>query len=266
MKGTAKTRFSVRLVKPPGIIRLIALLILILAAGRSPAAEVMVFAAASLSEALKEIAGGYQKLSGDKIAFNLGASSALARQIELGAPADLFFSADEAKMDAVDKLGLIRKETRKSLLSNTLVIVVAADGGPSISSPRDLAAPRIKRVALAETKTVPAGVYAKEFLQKQNLWSAVESKVIATENVRGALAVVESGNVDAGIVYKTDASISRMVKMAYEVPAKEGPVISYPVAMIKDAKQPKAAGDFLTYLGGDQAARTFEKHGFITRK
>ena len=230
------------------------------------AGEVTLFAAASLTDSLKEIAGTYEKQSGDKILFNLGASSLLARQIEEGAPADIFFSADEAKMDGLEKKGLILKETRKSRLSNSLVIVVAAERGVALESPTDLATDKVKRLALAEPKTVPAGIYAKAYLQKQKLWSAVERKVVPTENVRGALAAVEAGNVEAGIVYKTDAAISKGVKIAYAVPAEDSPAISYAMAVVKGAKQPVAANRFLRYLDSEDAATVFEKYGFIIRK
>ena len=230
------------------------------------AVEVTVFAAASLADSLKEIAAIYQKQSDDKIVFNFGASSTLARQIEEGAPADIFFSADEAKMDGLQKKGLILKETRKSRLSNSLVIVVAAEGGTAIESPKDLATDKVKRLALAEPKTVPAGIYAKEYLQKQNLWSAVEGKVIPTENVRAALAAVEAGNAEAGIVYKTDAVISKKVKIVYAVPAQDSPAISYPMAVLKEAKQAEAARKFLQYLGSREAAKVFERFGFIVRR
>src|SRR5215831_16809211 len=140
------------------------------------AAEVRVFAAASLTDSLKEIAAAYEKSSHDKIVFNFGASSILARQIEEGAPADVFFSADEAKMDALEKKGLILAGTRKSRLSNTLVIVVGTDSGFQIASPEELTNPLVKRIALADPRAVPAGIYAKEFLQKRNLWVALEGK------------------------------------------------------------------------------------------
>ncbi|HEX4646697.1 MAG TPA: molybdate ABC transporter substrate-binding protein [Verrucomicrobiae bacterium] len=230
------------------------------------AVEVTVFAAASLTESLKEIATAYEKQSGDQIIFNFGASSTLARQIEEGAPADIFFSADEAKMDGLEKKDRILKETRKSRLSNSLVIVVAAEGGADVESPKDLATDKVKKLALAEPKSVPAGIYAKEYLQKQNLWPAVEGKVIPTENVRAALAAVEAGNVEAGIVYKTDAAISKKVKVAYEVPPKDNPDISYPMAVVKEAKQPAAAKKLLEYLDSEDAAKVFEKSGFIVRK
>ena len=230
------------------------------------AATVTVFAAASLTETLKEIAGAYEKETGDKVVFNLGASSTLARQIEEGAPADIFFSADEAKMDALEKKGLIAKDTRKGRLSNSLAVVVVSDSPMEIHSAHDLAKADVKRIALADPKTVPAGIYAREYLEKTKLWGSVEKKVIPLDNVRAALSAVESGNVQAGIVYKTDANISRKVKVAYEVPAAEGPAISYPMAVIKNAEAPAAARKFLHYLDSNQAGRVFEKAGFIVRQ
>jgi molybdate transport system substrate-binding protein len=230
------------------------------------AVEINVSAAASLADALKAIAPAYEQQSGDKISLNFGASSTLARQIEEGAPADIFFSADEARMDGLEHKGLIIKETRKSRLSNSIVIIVPAEGGPVIESPRDLATDKVKRLVLAEPKTVPAGIYAKEYLQKQKLWSAVEAKVIPTENVRAALAAVETGNVDAGIVYKTDAAISKKVRIAYEVPHADTPAISYPMAVLKESKQPERAKRLLQYLDSDDAAKVFERFGFIIRK
>ena len=238
----------------------------LLTASGLDAANVNVFAAASLTDALKEIAAGYEKKSGDKIVFNFGASSFLARQIEEGAPADIFFSADEEKMDGLDKKGLIQKDTRRSRLSNALVIVVASEQGAAIKDPRGLASDKVKRIALAEPRTVPAGIYAKEYLQQQNLWPAVEAKVVPTENVRAALAAVEAGNAEAGIVYKTDAGISRKVRIAYEVPAGDSPPISYPMALVKESKNTTAAKAFLKHLESEEAARTFEKFGFIVRK
>jgi molybdate transport system substrate-binding protein len=229
------------------------------------AAEITVFAAASLTDSLKEIAASYEKQSGDKITFNLGASSTLARQIEAGAPADIFFSADEAQMDSLAKKGLIDPATRKSRLGNTLVVVVAADSTLQINSAADLTNAAVKQIALADPKAVPAGVYAKAWLTQQQLWPAIEPKVVPTENVRAALAAVESGNVEAGVVYKTDAGISRKVKVAYEVPAKDAPDISYPMALVKESKQPDAAKNFLNYLDSKEAGDIFKKFGFVLR-
>jgi molybdate transport system substrate-binding protein len=246
--------------------RFLTLLVLILglaAAVPAAAAEVTVFAAASLTDSLKEIATVYEKATGDKLVFNFGASSTLARQIQEGAPADLFFSADEAKMDGLEKSGLLVKGTRRSLLSNTLVVVVPADSSLKIDSPEDLATDKVKVLALAETQSVPAGIYAKEWLQAQKLWSRVSAKVVPTENVRAALAAVESGNADAGIVYRTDAGISKKVKIAYEVPAAGGPKISYPLAVIAESKRQEAARKLLAYLESPPALEVFRRYGFL---
>jgi molybdate transport system substrate-binding protein len=227
-------------------------------------AELNLYAAASLADALQAIAKAYEPASGDKLRFNLAASSALALQIKQGAPADLFFSADEAKLDDLAKTGLLADGTRKTLLSNTLVIVVNADGGPAIAAPADLAKPTIRRLALAEPQTVPAGIYAKEYLQKIDLWRKVIDKVVPTENVRACLAAVESGNVDAGIVYKTDALISRKVKIACEISAAEGPKISYPLAVLKASKNPDSARKFAAYLASPEAQAVFRRFGFLS--
>jgi molybdate transport system substrate-binding protein len=230
------------------------------------AGQVVVFAAASLTEALKDIGAAYEKESGEKIVLNLAGSSTLARQIGEGVPADIFFSADEAKMDAVEAKGLIEAGTRRNRLSNSLVIVVSREGGPTITGPKDLVSGKVTRIALADPGIVPAGVYAKEYLEKQNLWAELQGRVIPTENVRGALTAVESGNVDAGIVYKTDAMISKKVKVEYEVPAEEGPKIRYPAAALKGSKNLEGAKRFLEYLGSGKATQVFEKYGFVVLK
>jgi len=230
------------------------------------AIEINVFAAASLTDVLKEIGAAYEKQSGEKVSYNFGASSMLERQIEEGAPADVFFSADEAKMDALAAKDLIVKETRKSRLSNSLVIVTSSDSNLKITSPADLTNPKVRRIALADPRAVPAGVYSKAFLEKQKLWPNIEPKVVPVDNVRAALAAVESGNIEVGMVFKTDAAISKKVKVAYEVPADIGPKISYPMAVTKNAKQVESAKEFLKYLGSDDAAKIFTKYGFIVLK
>ena len=226
------------------------------------ATELYLSAAASLTDALKEIAISYEKDTGDKLIFNFGASSALARQIEAGAPADLIFSADEAKVDVLEKAGLILPGTRKSVLSNTLIIVEGLESTISIQSAKDLTLPEIKKIALAEPKSVPAGIYAKEYLEKLGLWEKLSERVVPCENVRGALAAVESGNVEAGIVYKTDGLISKKVKIAFEIAASEGPKISYPLAIVKDSKSLDAAKKVAAYLESKSAGAVFEKFGF----
>jgi molybdate transport system substrate-binding protein len=245
------------------VIRFLATAVLALTAGRLAAAELNVSAAASLTDALQEIKAAYEKSGGDTIVLNLGASSALARQIEEGAPADLFLSADEAKMDQLEKRGRVLAGTRRSVLSNTLVVVVPLDSPLRIATPADLAKPAIRHLALAEPQSVPAGIYAKEYLRKLKLWNQVIDRVVPTENVRAALAAVEVGNADAGIVYRTDAGISKRVKIAYEVPRAEGPRISYPFAVLAESKRREAARRFLAWLESPAAIAVFEKYGFL---
>ncbi|MEP7011060.1 MAG: molybdate ABC transporter substrate-binding protein [Acidobacteriota bacterium] len=235
----------------------------VLPAVPTAAVELNVSAAASLTDALQEIAHTYEASSGDHILLNLGASSLLARQIEEGAPADLFLSADEAKMDSLAKMGLVLAGTRKSVLGNTLVVVVPLDSKLKIGAPADLASSSIRALALAEPQTVPAGIYAKEYLQKLGLWRKVIDRVVPTENVRAALAAVESGNADAGIVYKTDAEISDKVKVAYAVSEAEGPKISYPFAALAASRHPQEARRFLAYLASPPALDVFRRFGFL---
>jgi len=226
-------------------------------------AEVNVYAAASLTDVMKEIASAYEKESGDKILFNFGASSLLARQIIEGAPADMFLSADEAKMDELEQAGLIATDTRRDLLSNLLVIVVPYSK-LVIASPEALVT-KSQKIAVADPRAVPAGIYTKEYLTRLGLWRKLESKIVPTENVRAALAAVESGNVDAGFVYKTDANISSKVRIAFTVAVEEGPPIRYPVALIKEAKEKSGAAKFLAYLQSASARKTFERYGFIVK-
>ena len=225
--------------------------------------EINVFAAASLTEALQEIAAAYEKAGGGRLVLNLEASSVLARQIQEGAPADLFFSADEAKMDSLEEAGLLLAGTRRSLLSNTLVVVVPADSKLKIDGPKDLAGSKVRGLALAEPQTVPAGIHAAEYLRAKKIWNRVSDRIVPTENVRAALAAVESGNVDAGIVYRTDAGISKKVRIAYEVPAAQGPKISYPVAALARSEQRATARELLVYLESPAALDVFRKHGFL---
>ena len=237
----------------------------LLAASSLRAAEVYVCAAASLTDALKEIAVAYEKESGDKLIFNFASSSVLARQIEEGAPADLIISADEAKLSELEKKGLLIPGTRKSILSNRLAVVVPLDSAISLTSAKDLTGQEIKRLALGEPKSVPAGIYAKEYLEKLGLWEKLADRIVPCENVRAALAAVESGNTEAGIVYKSDAMISKKVKTAFEVPEAEGPNISYPLAVIKDSKSADAAKKLAAYLDSKPAGIVFEKYGFIVK-
>jgi molybdate transport system substrate-binding protein len=234
---------------------------LLLLAATLSAAQVTVFAAASLTEALKQIAAAYEKSSGDKIVFNFAASGVLARQIQAGAPAEIFFSADEAQLDIVAAKGLLVPGSRRNLLGNSLVLVTGPENA-NIHSPSDLTNAAVQRIALGDPKTVPAGTYAKSYLEKIGCWSALQPKIIPCENVRAVLAVIESGNADAGFIYQSDAAISKKAKVAYEVPVADAPKIVYPAALVKTAQPSDAAAKFLSYLSSDSAAGVFRAFGF----
>ena len=224
--------------------------------------EILVSAAASLTDVLKEISTSYQGKS-KTLTFNFGPSSGLARQIEEGAPADIFFSADPPQMDALDKKSLLEPGTRKNLLSNQLVIIVPADSKLAIASPKDLLKSDVKKIALAEPGSVPMGVYSSKYLTDEGLWNQIKPKIVPVQDVRATLASVESGNVEAGFVYKTDAAISKKVKIVYEVPIENGPKIIYPVAIVKESKHKAAARDFVSYLQSAAAKDAFKKYGFV---
>jgi molybdate transport system substrate-binding protein len=226
-------------------------------------APLHIFAAASLTDALKEIAGSFEQETGHRVLFNFAGSDILARQIEAGAPADIFFSADEAKMDALAGNGLLVGETRKNQLSNTLVVVVPSDSTLQFATLEDLASERVSRIATGNPRSVPVGVYARRYLEKAGLWARLEPKIVATENTRAALAAVESGNMDVGIVYKTDAAISKKVKVAWEFPALPELPIVYPRAALKSSSQIDRATAYLRFLDTSAAKAVFEKHGFI---
>jgi molybdate transport system substrate-binding protein len=232
----------------------------LLLASAASAEELTVFAAASLTDALQEIGGSYRNETGTAVGFSFGASSDLARQIVAGAPADVFFSADTAQMDAVEKAGLVAPGDRVDLLSNVLVVIEGAGAISTLAAPADLAG--VRRLALADPEAVPAGVYARKWLESIGLWELLQQRVVPLLDVRAALAAVASGNADAAIVYRTDAALSKRVRIAFEVPKAEGPSILYVVAAISSSRNP-AARAFVKRLRSAEAARVFEKHGFI---
>jgi molybdate transport system substrate-binding protein len=242
----------------PGI-RCLAFLLLGAVACAAHAQAITVFAAASLKNALDEVAA----LQAAKPRIAYGASSALARQIENGAPADVFISADLEWMDYLEKRALLAPGTRRNLLGNRLVLIAPASQpkklqpGPGFPVSKALGADRI---ALANPDSVPAGKYAKAAFEKLGVWSQLAGRVAATDNVRAALALVARGETPLGVVYRTDANAEPGVMVAGVFPADSHPPIVYPVAALKGAKAGTAV--FLELLGGAQARRVFEKHGF----
>jgi molybdate transport system substrate-binding protein len=225
--------------------------------------EITVSAAISLKDSLDEIGQKFEATHpGVKLTFNYGASGTLQRQIEQGAPVDLFFSAAEKQMDQLQEKGLIDQATRRDIVANQLVLIAPA-ANQSLHGFDNLTDPSVKIVALGEAATVPAGMYAHETLEKLGLLAAVEKKAVYAKDVRAVLTYVETGNADAGIVYQSDAQGSTKVRIVATAPADSHDPIVYPAALIKGAKNPAAAQMFLKSLTGSDARAIFAKHGFL---
>jgi molybdate transport system substrate-binding protein len=244
---------------------LVAAILAIAPSAAAQSTDVVVFAAASLKDALDAINTGWQHDSGKHATISYAASSALAKQIEAAAPADVFISADLDWMDYLDKKNLIAPGARHNLLGNSLVLVAPADGNPA---PVDIAPnfPLAKllnggKLAMADPNAVPAGKYGKAALTKLGVWDSVSGSVAAAENVRACLLLVARGEAPYGIVYKTDAAIEPKVKIVGAFPADSVPPIIYPIGLTAASKNPDAAA-FVSYLGGEAATKLFEKYGF----
>jgi molybdate transport system substrate-binding protein len=226
----------------------------------------LVSAAVSLAGAMDMLAADYLRRTGTAVELNMAASTVLAAQIIAGAPVDVFISADLFQLDRVAAEGLIRSVTRVDLISNQLVVIVPVDAAGAVSSSSPAAAllkPKLGRIAIGDPDGVPVGVYARAYLESVGLWDALQDRVVPVRSARSALAVVETGGVDAGIVYRTDAMSSAGVRVVFEVPVEEGPAIAYPAALTTQAKNPKAAERLLAYLQGPDARAVFEQAGFI---
>ena len=233
-------------------------------AAKTQPIELNISAAASLKDALSEIQKNYQaKHPNVKLVYNLAASGTLQKQIEQGAPVDIFISAAPKQMNELERKNLINKATRKNLVENKLVVVVPSDSKINITKFEDITQASVQKVAIGETATVPAGQYAKEVLKKLGIWDTVKNKAVLAKDVRTVLAYTETGNVEAGIVYKTDAASSKKVKVVATAPEGTHQPISYPISVVSGTKQQKAAEDFIAYLFGDESKAVFEKNGFV---
>jgi molybdate transport system substrate-binding protein len=230
---------------------------------RVAGAPLLVSAAVSLTEALSECGSAFERSAGRRISFNFGASNVLARQILHGAPVDVFVSADAAQMDLVDRAGVLRSGSRQTVVSNTLVIIATGHDGPRWADPRRLASPVVRRIAMGDPKAVPAGVYARQWLERAGLWRDVQGRIVPAGSARGALAAVAGGAVGAGIVYRTDARVSRGVHVVFEVAGEAAPAILYPAAVVRQARDPEGAQLFVEFLLGSEAQRIFAAHGFL---
>lgn len=223
---------------------------------------VRVYAAASLTQAVGEIADQWQRAGHPRPALVFGASSTLARQIGAGAPADVFVSADSGWMDDLDRRGRITSGTRMDLLGNRLVMIAPRGRRVAIrmQSGFDVSRAFSGRLCMGEPGIVPAGTYARQALQSMGWWTALQPRVVGTEDVRMALAFVERGECALGIVYETDARISRRVDVLARFPAGTHAPIVYPVALVRGASPDASA--FHRYLRTPQARAVFERHGF----
>lgn len=219
-------------------------------------------AAASLTDALTEIRKTYEgEHDGVKLSFNFGASGTLQQQIEQGAPADLFLSAAAKNMNALVDKKLIKDDAHTNLLTNSLVVVTPKDG-LAVASLADLSGDAFKQIAIGIPESVPAGSYAKEALTSAGLWDSLASKTVQGKDVRQVLQYVETGNVDAGFVYKTDALTSKSVAVALEVDPATYEPIEYPIGIVKATKHGKEAKVFYEYLQSKNATDVFAKYGF----
>ena len=223
--------------------------------------EVTISAATSLTDVLQQVAKLYEWRTGERLVLNFGASNTLARQINAGARVDVFISADVAQMDAVATQ--IVPESRKDLLSNQLAIAVPEDRPRSFASIRDLLDPGIRRIAIGDPAAVPAGVYAKGYLERLGLWKDVASRMVPAGSVRLALAAVENGAADAAIVYRTDILSGARAREAFIVPLEEGPPIRYPAAAIRGGANPQGAQRLLAFFDSPEAVALFKRVGFV---
>jgi molybdate transport system substrate-binding protein len=238
------------------------------AAAPAFAADVMVFAAASVKESLDENARKFESDTGHRVVVSYGPSNGLAKQIENGAPADLFISADLDWMDYLDTRRLLMPNTRRNLLGNELVLIAPAASPATLKIGRnfDLAGALGKeRVAMANPDSVPAGKYGKSALEALGVWSSVENRVARGDSVRSALTLVSRGEAPFGIVYRTDALADRGVRVVDAFPSDTHAPIVYPVAIVAGAKSP-AAMALLGFLGSANAQAVWRKHGFSTAR
>jgi len=229
--------------------------------------EIIVSAAASLRDAFLEIGAIYEKQTGVKPNFNFAASGILQQQIETGAPVDVFASAGQQQMDTLQKKGLILDETRKDFTGNSLVLIVPANSKLNIKSFEGLADAKVGRIAIGNPKTVPAGQYAQDSLTTMKLWDKLQPRFIPSENVRQVLDYVSRDEVDAGLVYASDAAISEgKIRVVAEAPAGTHELIIYPIAVIKDSTNRDDAVKFIELTQSKTGKDILAKYGFTDQK
>jgi molybdate transport system substrate-binding protein len=264
MKSLADTRSRARAILALVVTFLVAATLVPSAtsAQNSSPVNLTVSAAISLKDALDEIAKIYEaKHPNVTVSYNYGGSGALQHQIEQGAPVDIFLSAAEKQMDALQAEHLILLPTRRDIVRNALVLVTPADSDVVKDFP-DLEKPAVKTIALGEAATVPAGQYAEQTLQHLGLFGAIKSKVVYAKDVRQVLTYVETGNADGGLVYRTDALTSKKVRIAATAPEESHDIIVYPLAVLNTTKNEASAREFEEFIGGPESRAVFIKYGF----
>lgn len=242
-----------------------ALLLLVAGAGcgrGEPRGEVLVLAAASMTEVLDEIGSKFEETTGIDVSFSYGGSDTLAAQIRNGAPADAVVFAGAGPLDALEADGFTVPGSRRSVAANRLVVITEATSGAALTSLADLAAGHSGKVAIADPQLAPAGRYAEAALKAAEVWDAVSPRLIPGLDVRNAAAAVTAGNAEFGFVYETDAAPVHDVKIVYVVPADLYPRILYPAAIVSRSRRQPQAGAFLEYLSGPDARAVFSRHGF----
>ena len=235
---------------------------MLVACGSPSRAPLRVSAAVSLTESLTAAVRQWERETGETATLNFAASNILSRQIEEGAPADVFVSADTLQMERLVVRRLVNADSVVTLLSNQLAVIAPSDRPLPGSMPGGLAEPGVARLALGDPAAVPAGHYARQWLERIDLWPKVASKVVPTSSVRAAMAAVEAGNADAAVVYRTDAVGRSRVRLEYLVPLDQGPPISYPGGIVTATRQPVKARALLSWLRGNTAMGIFKAAGF----
>jgi molybdate transport system substrate-binding protein len=226
--------------------------------------EITISAAISLKDAFEDIGKTFkEKNPGTKLLFNFGGSGDLARQIEAGAPVDVFASAAQKDMDDLDQKDRIIKETRKDFARNRLVLIIPMKSSIPLSSFNDLRRKEFQKIAIGNPKTVPAGRYAEDVIRYFNLWDGIKDRLIFAENVRQVLDYVARGEVDAGLVYSTDAMVrSKEVRFVAEAPEQSHHPVIYPIAVIKGSKNEALARKFIDVVTSGEGEKIFKKYGF----
>lgn len=242
--------------------RVAALALALMASGLAQAAEITVSAAASLTNAFRELAPAFEAAHpGTKLQFNFAASDALLAQIAKGAPVDVFASADQETMDKAQQQKLLVDGTRRNFVSNALVVITPAEGGVALKTLSDLQQSAVKRVAIGRPEGVPAGRYAKAALEQAGLWSAIEPKAVFAQNVRQALDYVSRGETEAGFVYMTDALVFKdKVRVLFSVPTPAP--ISYPIAVTPGGTNAEGGKRFLDFVTSAAGQAVLARHGF----